>query len=560
MKRALLIGLAPLALAACDGLIDTPSTSLLGKSAPQPSAPVGRRGPTGSTGPVAPTPPALPAFVPAPPVLPRLTVEQYRTAVAELLGAPMPAVELDPDTTPFLYSSIGATRTTMSDRLASQIETAARAMVASVFDGGGSAALVGCQPASADDPCVAAYVARFGRRAFRRALTADEVAQYVQVVRSQGDVGKGLRVATTALVQSPWFLYRFERGSGDGASRPIVGEEMASRLAFLVWNSGPDDALLDAAARGELDTVEGIRAALPRLLADPHAARSARSFFREYMGANSFESLHRDPAVYPGWEEGLGASMREELERFVESVVLADGDLRRLFDQRETFVDARLARFYGLPPVNGWTRVRWPDESGRGGILSLAGVLAFTSHENTTSPTRRGVFIRQRLLCETVPAPPPEVVTQLPPETGNNGQVLTVRERLARHREDPQCAGCHSAFDPMGLGLEEFDASGALRTMEAGRPVDNTGQFEGRDFRGARELGAMFATDGRVMRCLARQVFRRATGRLDTPGELRSMTEIASAVEAGRYRWSALVEAIAVSDAFRFAAPPTEGN
>lgn len=576
MKRA--SALVLLVVVACDGRIDAPATSMLppgqvpstpnDPSTPNnPSNPSNPNNPSNPSNPnPTPTPTTPPApvvpFVPAPPVLPRLTVEQYRTAAAELLGGgTFPAVELDPDTTPFLYSSIGATRTTMSERLAGQVEVAARTLVSTVFASESRrVGLVGCTPASADDPCVTAFVTRFGRKAFRRALTPQEVTQYVQVVRSQTDAIKGLRLATTAMLQSPWFLYRFERGAGTEATRPIVGEEMASRLAFLVWNTGPDDALLDAAARGELDTVAGIRGVLPRLLADPRAAQSARSFFREYMGANSFESMHRDRAAFPRWEDGLGDSMREELERFVESIVLADGDLRRLFDQRETFVDARLARFYGLPPVSGWTKVRWPDESGRGGMLSLAGVLAFTSHENTTSPTRRGVFIRQRLFCETIPAPPPEVVTQLPPDTGPTGEVLTVRERLVRHRTDPQCAGCHSAFDPMGLGLEEFDASGALRTTEAGRPVDNTGTFDGRDFRGARALGLMLADDPRMMKCLARQVFRRATGRLDTPGEVSSINAVNTALEEGRFRWSVLIEAIAVSDAFRIAAPPTEGN
>lgn len=557
-------GLAASALlfAACDGRIDGPAASILVAPPPSASAPPSASPSSSATPRPTPTamPPAPVPFVPAPPVLPRLTVEQYRLTALELLGAPLPAIELDPDTTPHLYSSIGATRTAMSDRLTSQLEVAARTLVAPVFASPERrAALVGCAPASVDDPCIAAFVARFGRLAFRRALTPEEVASYTALVRAQGEPVKGLRVATTAMLLSPWYLYRFERGAGTGAARTIVGDEMASRLAFLVWNTGPDAALLDDAAAGRLDTVDGIRAVLPRLMADPRAARSARAFFREYMGANSFATLHRDAAAFPRWEEGLGESMREELERFVESLVAGDGDLRRLFDQRETFVDARLARFYGLDPVSGWTRVRWPESSGRAGLLSLSGVLAFTSHENTTSPTRRGVFIRERLLCETVPAPPPDVVTQLPPE-GGAGRVLTVRERLEEHRRNPQCAGCHSAFDPLGLGLEEFDASGALRAEEAGRPVDNSGEFGGRAFHGARELGQLLAEDTRVMRCLARQVFRRAVGRLDTVGEAPAIDLMAAALERGRYRWSALVEAVAVSDAFRIAAAPTEGN
>jgi len=555
MRPIIVIALC-VGLSACDGLISGPAPSILGPGtigSPRPS-PTTSPSPTPTSTPTpSPTPP--PPVVPGQPIFARLTVEQYRLTTEALLGAPLPAVELDPDTTPHLYASIGAARTTVSERLMAQLEVASRALTASVFaDPLHRTLFVGCAPADANDPCIGTFLERFGRRAFRRTITADELARFRALITAQTDVNKGLRMATSAILQSPSFLYRVERGTGTGTKIPVQREEMASRLAFLIWNAGPDQALLDAAERGALDTIEGIKAELPRLMADPRAPKAARSFFAEYLGAGSFDTLDRDPTRYPRWEPGLGTSMRGELERFVELLVQGGGDLRRLFDQRDTFVDEKLARFYGLPPVSGWTQVRFPDASMRGGILSLGGVLAFTSHAGSTSPTRRGVFIRERLLCETIPAPPPDVVTELPPP---GGTAQTVRARLAEHRRNPRCATCHASFDPLGLGLEEFDASGSLRTEEAGMPVDNSGVFEGNEFHGARELGTLFASDPRVARCLARQVFRRALGRLDTNGEYSAIDQMASDLERGGYRWNALIEAIATNEAFRFVTPET---
>lgn len=500
-------------------------------------------------------------FAPGPAVLGRLTRVQYENAVRDLLGEDLPVVELEADTAPYLFTSIGAATTSLSERGVQLYELAALTLSRSVF---GSeprrAALLGCVPQAANDACVSGYLERFASRAFRRPLDEQELAGFVSLVATAGgsDVLRGIELATAAVLMSPSFLYRVEVGEpdpSDGSRQRYTGYEMAQRMSFLLWGTLPDAELTRAAAAGDLVTPAGLEAEARRMLSDEvRLRRSFRQFFSQYLGLAALDHLTRDAEAFPAFTPSLGTSMQREIERLVEHVVFdLDTDIRELFITTETFVNAELATLYGLSAVEGsdLTFVSLPSDGPRAGLLTTGGMLALVSHPDRTSPTRRGQFVRQRLLCGTVPEPPPNIPaleeTAVKPDA-------TLRERLAEHRTNPACAGCHSVMDPIGLGFEDFDAIGAHRQEEQGRPVDATGDLDGKTFVGGRELGELLREDERFVGCLVKQLYRHAVGRLDTRGEGASLEAVTKAFKADHYRVKELLVRVVLSDAFRFVA------
>lgn len=553
VRRLLRLPALLIVLAGCTGLVGDRPPPAASAFAPAPVVP------TPDAGATHPGPVVLPPFAPAGTVLASLTTTQYRNAASDLLGAGLPDVALEPDTNPYLFTAIGAARSTAAERTVRAWEAASHRLTEATFAvPERRVALVGCTPAAPDAPCVRAYFERFLRRAWRRPATSEELDRFVALSRRLGarDVWTGLRYATAAAMQSPSFLYRIELGApvADAPGRRrYTGYEMASRLAFTLWNSVPDDALLDAAARGALDQPETLRTEARRLLRNPRARSAVRAFFVQYLGLRGLDGLARDPTLYPDVTPALTASMREEVERLVEDVVFThDGDFRAVFSGDSTFLDPRLATLYGLtlpPGASGFNRVELPAGSGRGSLLTTAALLAVTAHPNATSPTARGRYVRERLLCERVPDPPMNVPLNL--DAGDSGVMPTLRERLERHRRDPACAGCHARTDPVGLGFEDFDAIGRSRTMEAGRPVDARGDLDGVSFVGARALGEILARDPRVASCVVRQVYRYATARLETDGEARVLADLEERFAARNYRFLELLVELVASEGFR---------
>jgi len=325
---------------------------------------------------------------------------------------------------------------------------------------------------------------------------------------------------------------------------------MAERLSFLLWNTGPDEQLLDAAAAGELTTEAGLLAHVERLSAHPRAEAAVAGFFSEYLSLQRLDMLQKDRGVFPLMSDTLGASMRAEIEAIVARLVFEDdADLRGLLTTRQTYVDGPLAALYQLPGVAEPTWAEHPARGARAGLLTTAGFLALNAHNTVTSPTHRGKYIQNKLLCFDVPPPPPGVSTTLdePPDGPQ-----TMRERLARHNEDPQCGGCHQFMDPLGLALENFDALGVWRTTDNGLPIDASGQLGNQAFVGARALGELLAEDTTFSACVTRQFYRHALGHLESPGEeaaVRALT--ATFVGEGEHRFLPLIETLVMSDAFR---------
>lgn len=554
---------AAAAMPACQGAIGD-GAGLPGPSqSPGPSVPAPR--PTATPSPTTPPPPPeLPAFEPAPASMRRLTRVEYGHTVRDLLGLEAP-VDLEQDTVLHGFTTVAASALTVSERAADQYEAAALDLAERLFDDAARRdAFVGCAPASPDDPCVRAFIERFGRRAWRRALTTEEVDRWQGVARTVHanlrDTAVALELVTAGLLQSPHFLYRVEIGTPDPADptqRRYTGDEMASRLSYLIWGSTPDDALLDAAARGELDDVAGITRQAQRMLEAPRAKGALARFFAEHLKLDRLDGITKDAATFPQMTSTLPRAMRTEIERIIDDVVFEQqGDVRDIFDSRTTFVNEELARVYNMPGVTGeaLTRVPLPDNSPRAGILTTAGFLALNAHASVTSPTLRGRFIRQSLLCQDIPPPPANVVTELP-EPDPNAGPQTLRERLeALHLAVDSCAACHRLMDPLGFGFESFDAIGAYRTRDNGLPIDTTGVMDGRSFRNARELAARVKESPAVASCVARMTYRYATGQLEGPAQARVVKALTDAFTSRGHRFQDLILAVVTSDGFRLAA------
>jgi hypothetical protein len=487
----------------------------------------------------------------------RLTAPQYRAAIEDLLGAAaagaVPAAA-EPDARLHGLGAIGASVTALSPRATEHYEQAAEAAVAAALDPARRAALVGCDPAQA--ACLEGFVARLGRRAWRRPLAEAEIRRYVALAQQgatkAGDPWTGLRFALTGLLQSPHFLYRVEIGAADPADpkRRLLGAyELASRLSYFLTNRAPDDALLDAAPG--LSRPEVLEAEAKRLLASRHAAPAIEAFYEDYLGTGGLAELTKTTGAGPAFSDAVKEGMRLETVRTLRTLTFdEDLDVRRLFTTRTTFLTADLARFYGLPAPSGPGPVRaeLPQDGARAGLLMHGSLLALHAHEGATSPTRRGKFVRETFLCQTVPDPPPGVEATLPKLTGSE----TTRQRLALHAETPACAACHALVDPIGLALENFDAAGRFRTTENGARVDASGELDGVRFPGPQGLAEAVAAHPRVAGCFATTLLRQAAGDVLGAGSEEALAgELERRFAEGGYRVRPLLLQIVTHPAFR---------
>jgi hypothetical protein len=509
-------------------------------------------------------------FVPAQGGLRRLTSTQYRNSVMDLFGpAALPTTTFEADSALSGFISIAAARLALSATLTEQFESAALEIAhTALSDTAGRATLLGCTPAGVtDEACTSAFLGKIGRRAWRRPLTASELSSLTALVApiqtDLNDYYGGLEYGVAALLQSPHFLYRQELGTPDPANPGFArfdDYELATRLSFFLWNTTPDDELLDAADAQQLTTTDGFNAQITRLLASPRAGDAVQNFFTEYFRLNDLDSLPQLPATFPQNTATIGPAMREETARFMANIALAPNvDYRTMFDSRETFVNAELAELYGLPAVAGtdFVAVTLPDDGLRAGYLGQASFLALNAHATTTSPTYRGKFIQEMLRCRAVP-PPPMNVPPLPDDATAGEQ--TMRQKLAMHREVEPCRTCHELMDPMGLAFENFDAMGVYRTMDAGQVIDASGELNGQPFNGPRELVAILRNDPLVGQCAARNLYRYAMGHVEGAegNEEPAITQIVGAFEGAQFQFTSLVQAIVTSPAFSTAALPSQ--
>lgn len=420
------------------------------------------------------------------------------------------------------------------------------------------------QPGSkmSDEAAARAILERFAQRAWRRPVEKDELqrllALYDAVEEQDEPFERCIQVAVQAVLVSPHFLFRVERDApGSQGERPhLINEyELASRLSYFLWSSMPDDALLEQAKAGALR--KNLDSQVRRMLYDPKAKALIENFAGQWLETRNLALVELDPKLFPHYDEELRAAMIRESELFFEAIVREDRSLLELLAADFTFVNERLARHYGMEGVRGSTFQCVKTDGTRGGVVTQAAVLTLTSNSTRTSPVKRGKWILDNILGTPPPPPPPDV-----PELAEGDEQLrgTLRQQLEQHRTNAVCNSCHSRMDPLGFGLENFDASGAWRTRDGRHAIDASGTLpSGESFNGPRELQQVLL-DNRAgfVRCFSEKMLTYALGRGLAFYDQPAVDELVAEVESGGYRFSELVLAIAGSRPFQMRAPQQE--
>lgn len=482
----------------------------------------------------------------------RLTVGQIHNSVSDLLGPEVvPRVALEPDSVVNGSTALAAASLSVSDGAISAFDKFARDAAQQAFATPAvRERLLGCAPEN-NAACLESFVKSFGRKAFRRPLTDAEVVAYVglasNIVGETKDAWLAAEIVTTAFLESPDFLYRVELGKPAGQGPRVLGAyELASRLSFWLWDTTPDEQLLDAAEAGQLPKT--LEAEAERMLRDPRARRTATATFLESMRLDGLERLDKNTTIFPRMSSTLGRAMKDEVERMFEAAAFDDGgSVLDLFDTPQAFVNQELAELYVVPapPAGTFKRVAFPQGK-RAGLIGTAGFLAQFAFVNRTSVTSRGKAIREHMLCTKVPQPPGDVDTTFPEPPSDKPR--TMRERLKAHATNASCAACHKVMDPIGLGLEAFDGIGVLRQDDRGLPLDTTGELDGVPFQDGVTLAKAIRKHPELSRCFVRRLARHVAGR--EPADDADLQSLVASFDRAGGSYVSLVKAIVASPVF----------
>ena len=497
------------------------------------------------------------------PLLRRLTHSQYNNTVRDLLGDhSRPADRFPPED--FVNGFKNQLRTQgMPPLLAEAYSAAAEKLALNAFRAGDVNGLVPCKPTgSRDAKCRDQFVRAFGGRAFRRPLVEAEFRRYTALFDSQaaqsGRFLDGARIVVEAMLQSPKFLFHVE-GHSDYA--------VASRLSYLLWDTMPDQRVFDAAARGELRSGDGLMRVVKTMLDHPAARQAVDEFFAEWLRFDRVLGSVKDRRRYPEFTPELAAMMVQETRLLLGNLVWNDGNFMEAFTADYSFLNAELASVYRVPAPSGeFARVRFPGDVRRSGLLGQASFLTANAGPVETSPTARGIFVREQFLCQHVPNPPPGVNTEVPEPTIE--KPLPRRQRMQAHVENPTCATCHRLMDPIGFGLENYDAIGRWRDREliefeisrrntaeknVELPIDAAGEIAGianGAFAEPKQIGRLLADSRVCQECIVKQAFRYAFGRLETPGDRETIKTAFAAFRDSGFRFKELLIALVRSPQF----------
>jgi hypothetical protein len=497
----------------------------------------------------------------------RLTRFEYNQTVRDLLGdTSNPADVLPPEEEVAGFNNQAAALTS-SDLLIEQYMKVAEDVGArAVLDMG--ALLPDCDPGlEGDDTCALSFIRDFGGRAFRRPLSQTEVERLKSVfdwALNDADLGRfedGIQLVIETALQSPSFLYRPELGGEtpiEGDIVPFTSWEMATKLSYMLWNTMPDAALFAAAEADELQTKEQIAAQADRMLDDDKARDLIRNFHTQWLLLTHLDSVTKDTSVYPAFNGSLRPLWTEEVQAFVEHVILeGDGSLQTLLTADFSFMNEALASFYGddvLDSVTGseFRQVQL-DSNRRAGFLTSAGLMATHANVNQSSPVFRGKFVREQLMCNTLPLPPNDLVIE-PPELD---PTKTTKEQFEEIGANPACAGCHTLMNPIGFIFEHYDGVGQWRDQQNGMDIDAVGQvvqtddIDG-DYDGAIELASALAGSTQVQECVSSQWFRFAYNRTVTQEDSCSVQQLNDVFRASNFNVRELLVALTQTNAFLY--------
>jgi len=485
----------------------------------------------------------------------RLTHSQYNNTVRDLLrDQTSPASQFPPEDFVNGYKNQYEAQN-LSPMLVEAYVASAERMARNAFRRGDTQGLIPCKPSA---ECRSRFIRSFGLKAFRRPLDAAELKRYEALFARETDFIKGAQLVVEVMLQSTNFLFRLDATSNP-PWKPYV---TASRLSYALWDTMPDDVLLEAAARGDLSTSAGVEKAARRMLDHPRARGALDEFVSQWLRFDRILTATRDRRLYASFTRELAVAMTDEARHFVGGLVWNDRNFMDAFTANYTHANADLAAIYGVPaPAKEFDRVEFPPQSERAGLLGQTLFLALTAKPDDSSPTARGLFVREHYLCQQVPPPPPGVNTNLPPVT--EARPMANRERMSEHVTNPSCSNCHNLIDPIGFGFEKFDAIGARRELfklffyparaAGGRrsqpktaevAMDTKGWVAGipaSDFTSPRELGAVLAKTPQCQECVVKQYFRYTAGRMETPADYPLIRRVYEDFKNSQFRFKELV-------------------
>jgi Protein of unknown function (DUF1592)/Protein of unknown function (DUF1588)/Protein of unknown function (DUF1595)/Protein of unknown function (DUF1587)/Protein of unknown function (DUF1585) len=488
----------------------------------------------------------------------RLTRVEYDKSVSDLLGEELHPSKDFPLDSAFDGYTNQADALVVSPLLAESLNNAATTLSTNAV--GKLATLAPCSTAG-DDACARTFIADFGKKAYRRPLEADEVDELFgvyQAGKDGGDFKSGIGLMLQVVFQSPSFLYKTELGDGvprDDGNVLLAPHEIASEISFLITGRAPDTDLVAAAEGGMLADAGAREAQARRLLDTAEGREQMGNFIFQWVGIDRIEQAEKDKGIFPEWTPDVATTMRHETQAFAEEVIFnGDGTVSSLLTAPFTFVDSTLAQLYGLPPVTAFGKVS-VDATQRAGLLTQGSVLATFAQSTQDSPIRRGKFVRTRILCETLPNPPKNLMIMPPPPSTTN----TTRERFKAHATGG-CYGCHRLMDPIGFGFENFDGIGRYRTKENGFDVDATGNLtdtmdSNGPFTGVVELAERLSKSAEVRACVSKNWFQFAMARSDEPADRCTLDAAFSAFNSGGQSMKDLVVDIVRADEFVLRAP-----
>jgi uncharacterized protein DUF1592/uncharacterized protein DUF1588/uncharacterized protein DUF1585/uncharacterized protein DUF1587/uncharacterized protein DUF1595/cytochrome c len=432
--------------------------------------------------------------------------------------------------------------------------------------------ILSCHPASGADelPCALQILTALARKAYRRPLTSgdtEKLLSFYQAGRNGGDFEAGIERGLQFILAHPEFVFRAEDGPANvkpGQPYRIGSRELASRLSFFLWSSGPDDELMKLAEEDTLGKPAVLQAQVRRMLADPRAHEMVKNFAGQWLQLRTLQSSTPEGIIYPDFDDNLRQAFRTEAEMFFESIVREDRSIIDLLNGDYTFVNERLADHYGIPNVYGsqFRRVQLTgDFDVRRGLLGKGSVLLATSVSDRTSPVQRGKWVLMNILGTVPPDPPPNVPPLKSADGGNAGADQTMRQRMEQHRANPACASCHRMFDPIGFALENFDGIGKWRATEFGRQVDASAQLtDGSKINGVNELRqALLRYSPQFVRTFTEKLMTYALGRGVDYQDMPVVRSIVRESAAGHYRFSSIVLGIVDSELFQMNRKPEGG-
>lgn len=494
---------------------------------------------------------------PGPAPLHPLTRFQYDNAVRDLLGDTTKPAQVFPPENEVdgyrTYASANVANPLLVESYLTAAENVAAQAVAERLE-----QVAPCAEGQDEAVCGQAFVAAFTERAFRRPATEGELAP-LQLLFSSGQqqsYAKGVELVVQAVLQAPQFLYRVDglkAATVETGAIALGGFELAGRLSFALWGSVPDADLLAAAGEGRLATAADVEREARRLLDDQRARDIVRDFSEQWLGLARLDGAVREGAeVEPNV---LSQSLRQSLDQFLDDSYFGSaGTFEKLFTAPHVWVNATLSPLYGgTAPAAEFEPQMMPDP--RAGLLTQPGMMALLSHSDQSAPVIRGVFVRERILCETVPPPPPNVNAVAPDPDPN----ATTRERFRQHTEQEACSGCHKMIDGIGFGFERYDQLGRYRAVENGLDVDESGEVVGMTeggldgtFAGAVELSERIAGSHTARDCLATNWYRYTFGRQEQAEDACSVAQVQERFRDSEGSLKELLVALTQTDAFLY--------